>query len=91
MSRIAQEALTNVRRHATAGQVSMRLRRDQQDVVVTVDDDGGGFDPGSLARTRGFGLSGMRNRLAGVGGTLRIESAPGRGSRLVARFPLTAA
>ncbi|AMB59639.1 hypothetical protein AWU67_13055 [Microterricola viridarii] len=87
--RCAQEALGNVRKHAQAGTASLGVIRGADQVVLTVSDDGVG--PGSAADTAaatGFGLAGMTERLALVGGTLRLEPALPRGSRLTVTIPL---
>lgn len=81
--RIAQEALANVAKHARARRADVALGYEAGTVTLEVHDDGAGFDPDAV--TRGFGLPGMRARLAGAGGTLTIDSAPGRGTRVVAR------
>jgi two-component system sensor histidine kinase UhpB len=88
--RVAQEALTNVTRHAHANQVRLVLARDATgQVCLTIADDGRGMD---LARaTRGLGLLGAGERAAALGGELRIESTPGAGVRLMLRIPLPAA
>jgi two-component system sensor histidine kinase UhpB len=92
--RTVQEALTNVMRHARAQRVFVALRRHADGLLLRISDDGVGFDP--IARTTrtwssgGLGLLGMRERLLSVGGALRIESAPGRGTTLEARLPLPA-
>jgi signal transduction histidine kinase len=86
--RIVQEAVTNVAKHAVAGHVSITLTRKSSSVVAIVEDDGRGFDPGA-ARPGGLGLLGMRERLALVGGTLRIESADGAGTTIAAEVPVT--
>jgi signal transduction histidine kinase len=79
--RTAQETLSNTRRHADAHAVSMRLRRAEGRLVLDIRDDGVGFDADAPA---GNGLVGLRRRLDEVGGTLQIETAPGRGTRVVA-------
>jgi signal transduction histidine kinase len=76
--RAAQEALTNVRRHAGAGRVDVRLSYADDRVRLVVTDDGRGFDPDRP--TAGYGLPGMRARAGQVGGTVTVRSAPGRGS-----------
>jgi signal transduction histidine kinase len=86
--RVAQEALTNVRRHARARQVTVRLVADDAGVRVEVGDDGVGFAPASLAGARGYGLAGMRGRVREVGGDVDVASAPGRGTRVTVRVPL---
>jgi signal transduction histidine kinase len=85
--RIVQEALTNVVKHADAGRVSIVLAHRDRSVAVVVEDDGSGFDP-AAARDEGLGLVGMRERVGLVGGRLRIESAAGTGTTLVAEVPL---
>lgn len=86
--RVAQEALTNVRRHAHARQVAVRLLADEGGVRVEVGDDGVGFAPAAAAPAPGFGLAGMRGRVHEVGGDLDVASAPGRGTRVTVRVPL---
>ena len=89
--RVAQEALTNVMRHAHANQVRLVLARDDSTgrVSLTIADDGRGMD---LARaTRGLGLLGASERAAALGGELRVESVPGAGVRLMLRIPLPVA
>jgi signal transduction histidine kinase len=83
--RIAQEALTNVTKHARAKRISVLLTRSEQAAVLVVEDDGGGFDTQQAAR--GFGLTGMRERVALAGGRLRVES--GRtGTTIAVEIPL---
>ena len=86
--RAAQEALANVRRHADAGAVTIRLRVAEGTAQVEVSDDGSGFDP---AAARGFGLSGMRDRVADMGGDMDVETGPGRGTRIRVRVPASSA
>lgn len=84
--RCAQEALANVRKHAHADRVALEATALAGDVVLTVTDDGVGLDP---ARTAGgFGIEGMRDRVALVGGALELGSAEGGGTRLTVRIPL---
>jgi len=87
--RIIQEALTNVRKHAGASRAWVRLQRQNPWVRVTVEDNGRGFDPASLASPDRlhFGLQTMRERAEGLGGKLEIDTAPGRGTRIVATLP----
>jgi two-component system sensor histidine kinase UhpB len=87
--RIVQEALTNIARHSHASSCRVYLQRLTRTLLVTVEDDGMGFElsrPGAAA-TPGLGLISIRERVARVGGTLRIESAPGRGTRLTVELP----
>jgi signal transduction histidine kinase len=83
--RLVQEALNNAVKHAGAERVSVAIVEDQASVNVTVRDDGAGFRVDGTHR--GFGLLGMRERAELVGGSLRIESAPGRGTTVSARIP----
>jgi two-component system, chemotaxis family, CheB/CheR fusion protein len=90
--RVVQEALTNIWKHASAATVSVILERDGDALRMIVEDDGHGFDGdaamlGNAARGR-FGLLGMRERLAIVGGSLDIESQPESGTAIYARVPL---
>jgi two-component system, NarL family, sensor histidine kinase UhpB len=83
--RVAQEALTNITRHARAHTACLRLEQQGNAVTLTVEDDGVGFDIGAaLAHPSGLGLSGMRERMALVGGRLAIEPRPGGGTLLIA-------
>jgi PAS domain S-box-containing protein len=87
--RVAQEALRNVVKHSGAGNVTVRVIRGYPDLILTVEDDGAGFSPeGEESRGRGLGLINMRERVEGMGGTFRIISAPGRGTRIRAAIPL---
>ncbi len=86
--RVCQEALANVRRHATASSVQVRLRYAPGAVELSVTDDGRGFIPAPPeAPGPGFGLRGMRERLRQAGGTLTVESAPGDGTVIRAQVP----
>jgi PAS domain S-box-containing protein len=92
--RVVQEAMTNVFRHAGARRVSLVLQCSAGQAVAVVEDDGVGFDAESMMAPAGdlgrLGLLGMRERMALVGGTLTVESAPGRGTTVIARVPLAA-
>jgi len=82
------EALQNVAKYAHAPAARVTLRQDGRYLVFTVADDGAGFD---LATTRaGTGLQGIADRLAALGGTLHVDSAPGHGTRLTGRVPAAA-
>jgi signal transduction histidine kinase len=88
--RIAQEALANVRKHARAHRVRLTLSYLDQAILLDVRDDGSGFDPTAPAPNGsggGFGLAGMRERVAALGGTLTVESAPGQGTTVAAALP----
>jgi NarL family two-component system sensor histidine kinase LiaS len=84
--RIAQEALANAVRHAQARHVQVTLRSAGSEVVLVVEDDGRGF-AASAATGRGYGLASMRERAEAQGGTLELDVAPGRGTRIEARLP----
>ena len=88
--RIVQEALTNVRRHADATVVRVRVARDDRGLVLEVRDNGRGFNPGATG-DEAYGLAGMRERAALIGGTLAIESAPRRGTMVRVVLPAAAA
>ena len=83
--RVCQEALANVRQHAAAHQVRVRLCYGGGSVRLTVTDDGKGFDP--AARDGGYGLKGMADRVGLVGGTVEVTSAPGAGTEVRAEVP----
>ncbi len=87
--RLAQGALANVRQHARAEKVTLTLTYQDDGVQLDVVDDGVGFDPHvqTLRLGGGFGLRAMRERLADVGGTLSVESAPGDGTAVSAGIP----
>ncbi len=85
--RIIQEALTNARKHAHASQVRISLAAHAGTAEVTISDDGQGFDP-DQADGGGFGLRFMRERAEGVGGSLRVRSAPGQGTQVIVEAPL---
>jgi len=84
--RIAQEALNNAVKHAQAEGVKLRLEQDASEILLEVRDDGEGFDPAGSFPGH-LGLKSMRERVARLGGTLQIESAPGEGARICARIP----
>lgn len=91
--RIAQEALTNAAKHAGASRVALGLRTEGSDLVLTVTDDGSGFDPRSVATAddnTGVGLRGMNDRVELFEGRLEISSEPGSGTRIEARLPYLA-
>ena len=86
--RIAQEALTNVVKHARARRVRVRLRSSSAQIALHVRDDGCGFDLGRAERKGGFGLASMRERTEQLRGRMAIRSAPGKGCRLAVSFPV---
>ncbi|MBA4065593.1 MAG: hypothetical protein C0501_18140 [Isosphaera sp.] len=92
--RIVQEALTNVVKHAAATRVSVVVERRPGQLTAIVEDDGRGFEPDALGEPRRpgdpLGLAGMRERAALVGGSVEVESSPGKGTTVYARLPLPA-
>lgn len=85
--RITQEALTNVVKHAAAQTVRIDLKWRERSIVLTVEDDGRGFSR-PQARDDGFGLIGIRERVASLNGEVEIESRHGAGTRLKVQIPL---
>jgi signal transduction histidine kinase len=82
---VVAEALTNVVKHAEANAASVRVADEGDRLVVEVADDG----RGGATAAAGRGLAGMQDRVAALGGTLAVESAPGAGTRLRATLPLS--
>lgn len=82
MWRIAQEAVTNVERHANARRVRLVWRCNGDSAVLDITDDGDGFPIGTAGRLDSYGLLGMRERAASIGATLELNSEPGRGTRV---------
>ncbi len=84
--RILQEALTNIYKHSGANQVSIHLQQQPETIELEIEDNGQGFDP--AGNTTGFGLQGMRERTAALGGRFLITSHPGSGCRIKISIPL---
>ncbi len=93
--RILQEELTNVRKHSNAGTVRIKTEASGGDLILTVEDDGVGFDPETLEeeqeRGERLGLIAMRERAELLGGQLNINSIPGMGTRITVRIPMITA
>jgi signal transduction histidine kinase len=87
--RVVQEALANVAKHAKASEVDIALELTDQDVVVTVRDNGSGAVQADLTRPRSHGIAGIRHRIQVLGGRLDITSEPGRGTTVRATVPLS--
>jgi signal transduction histidine kinase len=87
--RIAQEALANVRKHANASRVHVRLEQENGGYVVRIEDDGDGFDPPEMLRSAPghLGLSSMRERAEMAGGWCRVHSVPGNGTTVEFSIP----
>lgn len=89
--RVLQEGLTNVARHAQASAVEVTVESMKEQIVVHVKDDGRGLEPGRADRLTDdgrLGLVGMRERIAGLGGSVSVAGEPGMGVALVVRLPL---
>jgi len=88
---VAQEMLANVERHAKARHVTLECLAQPDGLCLRVSDDGVGCDPQALERPGHYGMRGMRERVTGVGGALRVQAAPGAGMTVEATFPLVRA
>jgi len=90
--RIAQEALINIAKHAGATEVAVTLESGTDTVILTVADNGHGFDVAARLAQAGpsLGIVGMRERAESIGARLRVESAPGRGTRVIVEAPRAA-
>jgi len=86
--RIFQEALSNVARHARATSVSVILRPATAGLVLSVTDDGAGFETGRVSDPLAIGLIGMRERARLIGGSLNVDSSPGKGTSITLAIPL---
>jgi signal transduction histidine kinase len=86
--RLVQEGLNNVAKHSQAQKAELAVRKGGGAIAIEVSDDGVGFEPSQVHE--GFGLVGMRERAALLGGTLEVDSAEGQGTRLRAELPLSA-
>ena len=89
--RIIQEALTNVRKHSQASRAWVRFEADGKRAVITVEDDGRGFDPSCIGQAgqQHFGLQTMRERAESVGGVFHISTQSGQGTRVIVQLPLS--
>lgn len=85
--RVAQEALGNAAHHAGVDRVCMMLTSDATDTRLVIEDAGAGFNPGDASRGPGIGITSMQERLSILGGSLRVDGAPGKGTRVVAILP----
>jgi signal transduction histidine kinase len=88
--RVVQEALANATKHAKASRVWIRIGQKNRMLHCSIENDGEGFDFHAVqadCKRRGLGLTGMQERLHAIGGTLSIDSAPGRGTKLLIQLP----
>jgi signal transduction histidine kinase len=88
MLRIAQEALANAAKHSRATMISLTLRRLDDNIVLSVTDDGLGFEPNHVDGAEGFGLKHMTERAAELGGKVAVSSEAGKGTIVKAEFPV---
>jgi len=86
--RIYQEALTNIARHAKAKNVLVNLKREQNEAILTISDDGVGFPVGQLESTQSLGIVGMRERALLLGAQFHLQSSQGNGTTITLRIPL---
>jgi signal transduction histidine kinase len=87
--RVTQECLNNVAKHSGARKVTVAIRGDKDGILLSVADNGKGFDPSLLADQSGLGIVGIRERVRLVDGIVSIDSQPGRGTQIDVRVPLT--
>jgi signal transduction histidine kinase len=91
--RVAQEAISNIVRHAEAKKVMIRLEYNSNECILSIEDDGKGFNVSEITRIekdgRGAGLFGVRERTSAVGGKAYIESQPGKGTKAIAKIPVS--
>ncbi len=86
--RVVQEGLNNIAKHAGASHAEVRIIREEESLKLFIGDDGRGFDPSAGEKGKGLGLRGMAERIGILGGSLRIETAPGKGTRIMAETPV---
>ena len=88
---ICNESFNNISKYADASRVSVVISRENKNILLTVEDNGKGFDPGAVKKNEltgsGYGLSNMHRRASRIGGSFRIISAPGQGTKTEFRFP----
>jgi PAS domain S-box-containing protein len=88
LQRIIQEALINIKKHASARSARVAFSFDDGQVEIMIEDDGQGFDPAELGDNHGFGLRSMRGRAEAVGAHFEIKSSPGNGTQVIVQVPL---
>ena len=90
--RIVQEALRNIAKHAKATKAEVEIKFDENKITITVGDDGKGFEPpenlGALTPAGKLGLAGMQERVQLLGGSVRLESKPGKGTKIFVEAPI---
>jgi two-component system NarL family sensor kinase len=86
--RITQELITNVIRHARASQIMVQIVFDQKQLAITVEDDGRGFEPGTIGHHKGMGLSNIKSRVAFLNGQLNVDTSAGSGTSVYIEVPV---
>lgn len=86
---IAREALSNALRHSAAERVRLSIRIDAGEIVLSIEDDGTGFDPAAPRRAGHLGLANLQERAASIDAALEVSSHPGAGTRIIVRLPLS--
>ncbi len=86
--RIVQESLNNILKHARAKQVNIQLERDIHEVQLRIEDDGAGFSLDGIGSKKGLGLKNIAERVRMLGGTLKIDSSSGGGTRVEVAIPI---
>jgi signal transduction histidine kinase len=85
--RVTEESLTNIAKHSRSQSARVNLKGRSDGIVLTVEDDGTGFDPDRLEHRAGLGFVSMRERLRVIRGTVRVDSSPSRGTKITAWVP----
>jgi PAS domain S-box-containing protein len=85
--RVYQESLTNIMRYARAGSVTSSLHLQSENIMLTIEDDGTGFDIASLQNKKTFGILGMKERVLSMKGTFELKSSKGKGTKIVVSLP----
>ena len=86
--RIVQESLTNVTRHANAKKVVVSLQQRKEQLLLTIEDDGAGFDKEKIGAKKTLGILGMKERTSVMGGSYEITGKPGKGTVVSVIIPL---
>jgi signal transduction histidine kinase len=86
--RIVQELVSNIIKHAQAAEITIQLNRHANDLTLTVEDNGIGFEQEKVRGKKGVGLSTMQSRVGSLNGRVYIDSQPGRGTTVTVEIPL---
>ncbi len=87
MYRVCQEIINNSLRHSEATRIDLKLKENDQDLILEAEDNGKGFDPSRIEKGEGLGLSGMKDRVRSLNGTVEIDGKPGKGAFFRVRLP----